>query len=141
MTFQLVQKQNVLMRHLRNWGNLSHRRMGRKMAEIHGHLENIQRSIAGDCGLDQQGGNTVGLHGLHDLMWEDRKLREDLDKLMDVGEVFWVQRAKQRWLELGNSNSRKGGEDELMKSTSCPCFANSQLSNLETLHPILQQRT
>lgn len=31
LSFQLVQKQNVLMRHLRNWGNLSYGSMRRKM--------------------------------------------------------------------------------------------------------------
>lgn len=107
MTFQLVQKQNVPMRHLHNWGNLSHRRLGRKMAEICGRLENIQRANVEDCVLDPHGGSNVGLTGLQELVKEDKTLRGELDNLVDQEELFWAQRAKQRWLELGNKNSRQ----------------------------------
>lgn len=73
----------------------------------------MQRKIAGYGELQEQW-RGAGMRGLvamrrrdvRSLVREDRVLREELDNLLAEEELYWAQRAKQRWLELGNRNSR-----------------------------------
>lgn len=99
LSFQLVQKQNVLMKHLRNWGDLSFKFMKRKMNGIRDRLEEIQRDIArgnwnvGRLIVSNFFKGVMGL-GVRELMWEDRRLRSDLDRLMEEEEIFWAATCK-----------------------------------------------
>lgn len=45
MGFQLVQKQNVLLKHLQNWRDLSYNSKRREMDNIRGKLELIQKKL------------------------------------------------------------------------------------------------
>lgn len=48
--FQLIQKQNILMRHLRNWGDLSYDSVKNKMSSLRGQLVDIQKAMVGKSG-------------------------------------------------------------------------------------------
>lgn len=81
--------------------------MTKKMANLRKQLEDIQKDLATKSGLEQnQRGDGVERDALGDMIKRDISVREELDRLLDEEEVFWAQRAKQRWLALGNRNTR-----------------------------------
>lgn len=110
--YQLVQKQNVLMRHLRNWKDFSYHSLTRRMNDIRERLKTIQGELAGQgqqLGVQQsedyESRNLGAPFRMGSLVKEDRLLRAEFDQLVEVEEIFWEQRAKQRWLNLGDRNS------------------------------------
>lgn len=42
------------------------------------------------------------------LSCEDRSslVRQDLDNLLEKEELYWAQRSKQKWLEVGDQNTK-----------------------------------
>lgn len=117
--YQLVQKQKILMKHLTNWKDLSYNSLRRRMMNIRNSLERVQKELAGQgdnlgstCQEVRENGNFGELGGIREhwnvinLKKKDKSLRAELDKLMEDEELFWAQRAKQRWLDLGNRNTR-----------------------------------
>lgn len=101
-SFQLIQRQNVLMRHLRNWGTLSYKALRVKIKATRDKLGNMQNVIAWQHRMSgqRQRADMMG------IVRKERALREELDNLLAEEEIYWAQRAKQRWLDLGNRNSR-----------------------------------
>lgn len=97
VAFRVVQKQKWLMRHLSNWNELSFRHLRRKLEDAQLELKDIQKSLR-DVGAREW-------HGVEQLTIKDQQLRWQIDQLLEQQEMHWAQRAKERWLALGNKNT------------------------------------
>lgn len=97
MDFKLVQKQKVLLRHLCNWSSLFIKWMPKELEKIKEELSYVQSRLVD---LDR-----AGLGSDPDLIKEEQSLRESYDRLLDGQEVYWAQRANEKWMVLGERNT------------------------------------
>ncbi|KAF7134864.1 hypothetical protein RHSIM_Rhsim08G0012400 [Rhododendron simsii] len=96
VTFRMVQKQKILLRHLANWHRLS-------FGFLKGEIEDRRRQLA-----HIQSQLNRGLNSEDRFLWleQDAGVRQELDGLLEKEELYWAQRSKQRWLEVGDRNTK-----------------------------------
>lgn len=97
LAFGLVQKQKVLIRHLCNWSSFSIKEFSTQIEGLKKELEHVQSKMVAVAGQRAD--------DISNLVMKEQRLRREYDQLLERQEAYWEQRAKQKWLDLGDRNT------------------------------------